>query len=628
MHGVMAVNAQPRPLISNLSFHLLWSSTFFSGLGDRLVMLAAYKLLGIDEANAEQASTIAIVNVFFFLPYVIWGPLAGWLADRLPRKWVMFAADELRGIALLIGWAYFQHAAGGPQKPDPYVVYGLICFVGMMAATFVPAKMSIIPSIVGLEQTQRANAMVVSMGVIGNLAGFIIDGAIHPDVATMVTLGVVAYCGSGLFWVFLKTPFSHQVQSHGANPMQVVRDIGQGMKYAWGRKPVLILMGISALLWTGTSVLQPALKVVTHDLYGKGQGAWQMLMANLGGGMLIGAVVVGLLNPRRGSEVLLFKGLLGCGIFFGLSMVVPWPWLGMGLAFMIGFSASVLLVPMNTLIQQMTADRMRGRVFAAKEMVSEVGQVVVSAVIAFAPSADSWMRWAALALAGVYVALALWGAWRYLCKGPLGNRVLDFLWRFNRLYVHSFHRLVVRGWRSVPHTGGVALVSNHTAGIDPMLLQAMLPRPVRWMMERAYMFRIFNPYWKRAGHIPVDRSKADSSSPRLAITALKEGQIIGIFPEGHLNADRSKLAEFKPGVGLIVRRAGALVVPVWISGTPRTTSILKSILTPSKSCVVFGKPVTVEELQGPAQPGEKSSAADDRLITELRRRIEALAEVK
>ena len=93
---------RPAALWRNVSFHLLWSSTFASGVGDRLIMNAALPMLGYGPESAENASIQAGIQFFFFLPYLLWSPFAGWLSDRLPRKWIMFAADETRGIILLL----------------------------------------------------------------------------------------------------------------------------------------------------------------------------------------------------------------------------------------------------------------------------------------------------------------------------------------------------------------------------------------------------------------------------------------------------------------------------------------------------------------------------------------------
>src|SRR6185369_16448877 len=74
---------------------------------------------------------------------------------------------------------------------------------------------------------------------------------------------------------------------------------------------------------------------------------------------------------------------------------------------------------------------------------------------------------------------------------------------FSRLY----HRLNVRSPQQLPRDGAAILVSNHISGLDPLLIQSVCPRLIRWMMAKEYM-EVFGLRWvfKRVGIIPVARS--------------------------------------------------------------------------------------------------------------------------
>jgi 1-acyl-sn-glycerol-3-phosphate acyltransferase len=64
--------------------------------------------------------------------------------------------------------------------------------------------------------------------------------------------------------------------------------------------------------------------------------------------------------------------------------------------------------------------------------------------------------------------------------------------------------------------------------------------------------------------------------------------VLGVFPEGGIERPAGTLRPFFPGVGLIIARSGAPVLPVWISGTPRTDTAWDSLLRTSRTRVVFG----------------------------------------
>ncbi|MDX1564573.1 MAG: MFS transporter [Phycisphaeraceae bacterium] len=621
----MSSTPPSRPLLSNVSFHLLWISTFASGMGDRLIMNAALPMLGYGEAGGNS-SIVAGIDFFFFLPYLIWSPMAGWLADRLPRKWLMFGADEMRALIVLGAFLYIPVGTDYVPEDHHWKVWATILAVGVMAASFVPAKLSVVPNVVGYERLQSANAAVVAMGVIGNLIGFLVGGLLAENsVRSMVLVSSLSYGVSGTFWFFLKTPYKRPenqthgpIEAHGASPAAVLRQIIDGVRYAWTHKPVWMLILAASLVWTGTSVYLPALGVVNVKLYGGDASDFMFVAAPVGAGMLLGSIALGVLDPKRGLEIVMVAGLVLCGFFIGLQMLVPIAWVGKVIALSTGVGAAMLMVPLNTLLQRITPDHIRGRVFAAKEVFAELGKVGVSFVIWKVAHSDPWMIPTAGVLAAVLIAAGVWGLFRYVRRGPMDRGGQNFLWRLNRLLASVVHRLQIRGGHHVPATGPVLLVANHTSGVDPVLVQAGVRRQVRWMMAHEFMNRMFNWLWKRIDVIPVRRDESDAASARRAVEALKQGQVVGIFPEGHIrtNAAIETMDEMTAGASMIARRGGATVVPIWIAGTPWTEDPYWAILRPSRSTVTFGPPFKLEE-------AGRDRAAQVEMI---RSRLEALAE--
>jgi 1-acyl-sn-glycerol-3-phosphate acyltransferase len=341
----------------------------------------------------------------------------------------------------------------------------------------------------------------------------------------------------------------------------------------------------------------PALAVVNVELYQRSAAGFMFVAAPVGFGMLIAAFILGVCNPRFGSEVLITLGLVLCGVFIGLQMIVPVFGVGVGIALMTGIGAGVLLVPLNTMLQRCTADHIRGRVFAAKEIIQEFGQVVISGVIWQAGAkADPWMRPAAGAMALGLIALAVWGLMVFVLRGPGTTRGMNLTWRLVRMYCEIVHRLEARGREHVPRQGAVLLVSNHTSGLDPALIQSSVARPVCWMMAREYMIGPLGWLWRIITPIGVRRGRPDPAAARQAIERLKAGQVVGIFPEGRINRAVDDLLQFNAGLAMIARRGGATIVPVYISGSPRGGHPLGAYLRPSRSRVRFGEPIDLSEI--------------------------------
>jgi len=611
----------PPPLFRNWSFHLLWSSTFASGFGDRMAMFAVITMIGFG-GTGEEASIQAGADFFFFLPYIFWAPIAGWLADRLPRKWLMFAADELRGLIIIAALVLLPQAGGATvDETNRWVVWTVMLMIGVCAATFTPVRLAMVPNVVGYASLQRANAVVVNMGVIGNLFGAVFGGMLTSAAADSgggdavrlaIALSAGAYIVSGWFWAFVTAP-QHRSERKETFKQAMV-GLTYGGRYALTHKPVLMLIILATLVWTGTSVYIPALGALSN-IYGGAQATLGILMGLLGLGMLIGGAVMAFANSRLGSELWITLGTMGIALFMAMQMLIPVFAVGVVCALGIGFFAGLLLVALNTLIQRITPDFMRGRIFGAKEFIQESGKVAASLAIWRIPGSNAWMSPITLMLAAALAAVSIFALLRYAMSGPTGNGVLNLLWRFARLWTEALHRVQVKGRHRVPHEGPVLLVSNHTAGLDPMLIQARQPRMVTWLMDKEFRLWRLNVLWKRYPPILVDREKADPAAARAAIEQLKDGGIVGIFPEAGLNRERDGLLEFRAGVGLIARRGGATVVPVFVCGTPNCYHALSSYFTPSHAKVTFGEPFHIDVIE-----------ASDReaIVAEVRRRIEAM----
>ena len=150
--------------------------------------------------------------------------------------------------------------------------------------------------------------------------------------------------------------------------------------------------------------------------------------------------------------------------------------------------------------------------------------------------------------------------------------VPEFLMRFlSWLMVRTLYRLRVRGIEAnVPDEGAALLVCNHVSYMDALILAAVVPRPVRFVMY----YRIFNIpvlrwIFRTAKAIPIASPKEDAELMQRAFdtvdAALAEGELVCIFPEGALTRD-GDIAAFKSGVEKILARRPVPVVPMALKG--------------------------------------------------------------
>lgn len=189
-----------------------------------------------------------------------------------------------------------------------------------------------------------------------------------------------------------------------------------------------------------------------------------------------------------------------------------------------------------------------------------------------------------------------------------------------RVVVWTFGRYRVAGAERMPRTGPLIVVANHLNNADPPLLGASLPRRIRFMAKQELFDSPLGPLVRSFGAFPVRRFEADLAALRRAQSILKEGGVLGMFPEGHRSRSGG-MGPPHPGTALIALRSGAPLLPVAITGTEAIRTPLVLLRKP-RIRVVVGEPFTL-----PAQrrvTAEHVQAGTD----EIMRRIAALLPVQ
>lgn len=171
---------------------------------------------------------------------------------------------------------------------------------------------------------------------------------------------------------------------------------------------------------------------------------------------------------------------------------------------------------------------------------------------------------------------------------------LALAYRFAQVWCRLVHDVRGEGLEHVPHERtALVIVANHTAGLDPVLIQTQLRVEVRWMMAKDMRIRGLEHVWSLLKIIEVDRQavasgKRDTRSLRTAISHLKQGGVIGIFPQGKIVRPGDPRVPFQHGAAMLAIMAGAPILPAHIRGTPATPTAWQSLWTRSASRVRFG----------------------------------------
>jgi 1-acyl-sn-glycerol-3-phosphate acyltransferase len=168
------------------------------------------------------------------------------------------------------------------------------------------------------------------------------------------------------------------------------------------------------------------------------------------------------------------------------------------------------------------------------------------------------------------------------------------LYLLGRVYARLVHRLTIRTEPGALSdlNGPLIVVCNHTAGVDPILVSSGCPRRVAWLMAEDMRLARLDWFWRWQRVIFITRDKEGRKGLRDALGTLQSGGCIGIFPEGRLERPHNRLLPFNPGVGMLVKRTGARVLPVIIEGTPEVARAWDALWTASDASVRFMRPIS------------------------------------
>ncbi|MCU9613722.1 1-acyl-sn-glycerol-3-phosphate acyltransferase [Caldibacillus lycopersici] len=162
------------------------------------------------------------------------------------------------------------------------------------------------------------------------------------------------------------------------------------------------------------------------------------------------------------------------------------------------------------------------------------------------------------------------------------------------------YRFKAIGTENVPKDGAVLLCANHIHNLDPIAVGVTTKRHIVFMAkEELFKVPILGNVVKHLQAFPVKRGKGDREALRMGLAALREGKVLGLFPEG----TRSKTGEVGKGMagaGFFALKTDAHVVPCAIVGPYKPFKRVK---------VVYGKPIDMQPLR------ERKASAEE--VTEL-----------
>ena len=635
----------------NRGFLLLLAAYFFSCFGDRFTEMS---LLGImDYASLDKPRKLVVscsLSIAFFAPYFLLGTLAGWLADKLPRRSIMIGAALARAcllIAMPLTWFAMLPGGGSPaggvepgallvqadaDRPVWHIVVPYV-LIGLFAACFSPSRAATVPELVSGSEVVRANAMMGGGAIVAGALGSMVGGMLaSTQLGPAFFVTAVSFLLVACF-VWLIGPIRpRRMGGAGVEEVGAARrpSLREGIAHVLMHRHIRQTILINALFWTLMAVVVNGMTAYSSDLEALG-----VTLFRFGAGILLGAILMNVFGRAIREAAMATSAMLLCGaalVVYGVQihleeMDMQLGWLRQGNELLIGMFAAPIRIAADSLLQRCTANRIRGRVLGISDFCTMSCFMFATVLLLLNSGVARRMDL-------VFVCLGL------LCAGagclsvmlrmrgwPPGRVVGFLLLDWLSFYVRRVHRPERVGVCRVPAKGGVLLVCNHVSGADPVIVQSQISRRlVGWLVAREQHAHPLVAYltWVSGGIVVRKDRVADRETARAAIAAMRAGSVVGVFPQGGIEV-RGTDRPFSPGYATLGVRGEAVVVPVWVWREPWEPTVFRALTRRGRSWVAFGTPIDAAALRSElgARAGAELMRRVEQQLADLRARVEA-----
>ena len=510
-----------------------------------------------------------VIGALFILPFLLFSATAGQLADKFDKSLVIRWVKTMEiAIMLLAGWGFV----------DSNVTVLLTCvfLMGLHSTLFGPVKYAYLPQHLDEREITGGNGMV-EMGtfvaiLLGQLAGgLLIALPSGGEVVALACFGV-ALLGRAAAQAVPRSPATDLGLAINWNP---VSETWRNLKLAHANLVVFrSLLGISWMWFFGAVFLSLFPAFAKEVLHGDEHVA-SLLLVVFSVGIGVGSLLCEVLSRRHVEIGLVPLGAIGMSVFaidlyfasrglapsagYTLSTFVAQPahWHVMVDLGLLSLFAGLYSVPMYALIQLRSQPSHRARIIAANNILNALFLIASSVIVGA-------MIKLGLTVPQVFLAIGLLNA---VVAFYIFMLVPEYLLRFVAfIMARLVYRFKVRGDENIPAEGAAILVCNHVAFVDPMLLMAASPRPIRFIMDHEiFKLPVLGWFFKLAKAIPIAPQKTDARTYEQAFArareVLNDGDLLCIFPEGGITKT-GEMGEFKGGVMKLLESNPVPVVPL------------------------------------------------------------------
>ncbi|EOX3446273.1 MFS transporter [Vibrio cholerae] len=561
-------------LLTERRFLPYFITQFLGAFNDNIFKNVLLLFVAFAGPQALPISSNLFINLaagLFILPFFLFSATAGVLADKLEKSRYIRWVKLLEIAIMLCGAIGFITQSYG-------ISLFLLFLMGTQSAFFGPVKYALLPQQLKSEELVPGNALVetgtflaILLGTLG--AGLIAsaDNAHYFAAAAVVIFAVLGYLSSRAI------PLAPASAPHLEFRWRPITQTKQTLRIA--KRDRAIFQSIMAISWfwfLGAVYLTQFPNFTQLHLNGN-EAAVSFLLALFSVGIAVGSLACDKLSGHRIEVGIVPLGSVGISLF-GYLMATSIPadlpvfstfadfvtysplWPLFTYLLLIGVFGGVFIVPLYAMLQQRAKVTERAQVIAALNIYNSlfmVGSAALGIMCLSVLEMSIPQLFALLAVLNVLVALYI-----FLQVPIFAVRFL--VW----ILTHTLYRVHHKNLHHIPEQGGALLVCNHVSYMDALLLSAVCPRLIHFVMEEEYAnLPLLKRFLKRAGVIPISANNRASLRRAFADIelSLNEGNLVCIFPEGRLTAD-GEMNPFMRGLDLILHRSPVPVVPLALKG--------------------------------------------------------------
>lgn len=354
-------------VLEHRSFRDLWLGQSISQLGDAFYfvtfMFMAEKLTG-------TVSTAGLVGALEAIPYLLFSPYAGVLADRMDRRRIMWLSDIVCGVALLLFGAVLAFNASPP--------IWLLCSVAFLLSTircfFLPAKSASIPNLIPKERVVEANAFSMTTQSLMPLIGLAFAASLMAPLYetsarwfffTCVVINAVSFFGSSVY--IARLPEILPDRKDGDQP-HAWQDFKLGWGYLKTRRELQIWLAMLTVFRLFVSPFFVVHLAANKEWFGGKPSTLAWFEFSFFAGMIIASPIVGKLKVTKPTLTFSY-GLAAVGAFVAAMAISPFFWPYVIWNVLCGLAVPYADIPMNAYMQLSVPDEFRGRMNSVTSMI-------------------------------------------------------------------------------------------------------------------------------------------------------------------------------------------------------------------------------------------------------------------